>query len=417
MSTRDGEVTTAHTIRAKRGANLTGANAHNRRIVIDALRVNGALSRADLARATGLSGQTVSNLVGDLERQGLLVADLPLRGKGRGQPATPYRLLAEGAYAIGVQIDRHATRAVAIDLMGVDLVRLEASLPKGGPEVGLPVVIKLIEEVRTRLKAIAPAADGRLVGLGVAMPGPVGVISAADDPWMMSAWQTLPLADYLNEATGLDVAFRNDASAAAIAEKLSGAARGLDDFVYLYLGYGLGAGLMVRGEIHAGAAGNAGEIGMVLSSPFASGRPVEHVASIAVLCRELDIDPADPALFKRLDDAVGAGHARAWISEAAPMLRWAIHTLETLLDPATIVFGGSVPPSLLASLHDAMQPLLPSLADNTRRIWPRLVLGRGDPWMVAVGAAAEPIARTFEPRFSAVQSADPGLVAAVGAVG
>src|ERR1041384_5880394 len=93
-------------IQARAGTNLGGASAHNRRVVFEALRVNGALSRAELARATQLTAQTVSNIIEEFERDGLAVPEQPIRG-ARGQPATPYRILPGGAYAIGVQLDRH----------------------------------------------------------------------------------------------------------------------------------------------------------------------------------------------------------------------------------------------------------------------------------------------------------------------
>ncbi|MEX6505352.1 ROK family transcriptional regulator [Jiella sp. M17.18] len=400
---------TANPIRAKQGANLGGANAHNRRVVMEALRVNGALSRADLARATGLTGQTVSNIVAELTASGLVTADAPVR-IARGQPARPVRLVAEGAFSIGVQIDRHATRVVAADLLGHDLVRLEAPLPVGDPETGLAVIAELVAGTRRQLGVVSPGAERRLLGLGLAMPGPFGLAPDGDDAWMMSAWQNRPILAALSEATGLAVGRQNDAAAAATAERLAGAARGLDDFVYLYLGYGLGAAIFVRGEIHAGAHGNAGEIGMAL--PFlaagSTGRPIEHVASLAGLCRRLGLDPSAPGLFEALDAAVASGSADDWLEEAAASLRWVVQVLETLLDPQTVVFGGAVPPSLLGALHRRMLPLLPAHVDRPGRGLPRLTLGRADPWMVAIGAAAEPISRTFDPRFSAIQNAGGG---------
>ena len=393
-------------IRAKQGANLGGASAHNRRVVMDALRVNGALSRADLARATRLAGQTVSNIVADLASSGLVAADAPVR-IARGQPARPVRLVAEGAFSIGVQIDRHSTRVVAADLLGHDLVRLEAPLPSGGPDAGLPVIANLVERTCRRLYALAPDAERRLLGLGLAMPGPFGLTPEGEDEWMMSAWQNRPIVTALSEATGLAVARQNDAAAAATAERLSGAARGLDDFVYLYLGYGLGAAIFVRGEIHTGERGNAGEIGMALPLTAAgpTGRPIEHVASLAGLCRRLGLDPSAAGLFGTLDAAVAAGAADDWLTQAAASLRWVVQVLETLLDPQTVVFGGAVPPALLDALYQRMLPLLPSHVEQPRRRLPRLTLGRADPWMVAIGAAAEPISRTFDPRFSAIQTA------------
>src|SRR4051794_20639023 len=89
-------------IRAVAGTNLDGASAHNRRVIFDALRINGALTRADLARAPNLTPQPVSNIMDILQIAGLVPADEPRR-QGRGQPARPYRILPEGACAIGVQ--------------------------------------------------------------------------------------------------------------------------------------------------------------------------------------------------------------------------------------------------------------------------------------------------------------------------
>ncbi|NDW07371.1 ROK family transcriptional regulator [Jiella pacifica] len=397
-------------IRATQGANLGGAYAHNRRVVIEALRLNGTLSRAELARATRLTGQTVSNIVADLAAEDLVIADAPVR-IARGQPARPYRLNGSGAFALGVQIDRHVTRAVAVDLLGAERMRLEMPLPNGGPETGLPVVYGLVADTRERLAALEPGAADRIVGLGLAMPGPFGQAPRDYDPWMMSAWQNRAIADELAAETGLAVTLQNDAAAAAAAEKLSGAAKGIDDFVYLYFGYGLGAAIFVRGEIHSGNHNNAGEIGMALPwmPDGGLGEPIEHGVSLASLCRWLGLDPAMPDLFPAIDDALTSGAAGVWLDAAGGRLKWVVQILETLLDPDTIVFGGAIPPSLLDALRERMQPLLPSHADRPGRELPRLTIGGADPWLVATGAAAEPIARTFDPRFSAIQN---GLVAA-----
>jgi len=112
-------------------------------VMIDALRVNGALSRADLARATRLTKQTVSNIIDELERDGLVTSQQTVRN-GRGQPSTPYALVPEGAFAIGLQIDRHMTRAIAVDLIGNVLVRLEAKLPSGWTTTGNRVMMDLV---------------------------------------------------------------------------------------------------------------------------------------------------------------------------------------------------------------------------------------------------------------------------------
>ncbi len=390
-------------IRATSGTNHEGTSAHNRRVIIDALRLNGALSRADLARATRLTKQTVSNIMEELENDGLVTSRETVR-RGRGQPSTPYGLVPEGAFAIGLQIDRHITRAIAVDLVGNVLIRKEANLPAGGPITGTPVVLQLVQEIRSELKLLAAQAEKRLVGLGVAMPGPFGTDQdEAENPWMMGPWQRFPLLETLSAGTGLNVTLQNDAAACATAERMVGAAHGLDHAVCLYVGYGIGAGLILGGELYSGARGNAGEIGMALLS-VSGRRTVEHNASLASLYEHLGVDPMTPDIHSLIDKRAAAADPEilAWIEKAAIDLRWSVHLIETVFDPQTVILCGGAPAALATRLIDAMQPLLPSNADHRGRLLPRLQLGMTDPWAVARGAAVEPIGHAFDPRFSAI---------------
>jgi predicted NBD/HSP70 family sugar kinase len=390
-------------IRAKSGTNQEGTSAHNRRVIVEALRLNGALSRADLARATQLTKQAVSNIIEDLERDGLVVALDTVR-KGRGQPSTPYRLVPEGAFAIGLQIDRHLTRAVAVDLLGRVLTRAEANLPLDEPSPGAKVILGLIDGVRRDLAGISSQSERRLVGLGVAMPGPFGVKNS-DDQWMMPAWQKFPLLETLAVGTGLNVGLQNDAAACATAERIVGAAHGVDHAVCLYVGYGIGAGLILNGELYSGGNGNAGEIGMALLSPAGPGStPLEHRASLASLYQHLDMNPADADLYEQMDALAMTEDPKVmtWIAGAAHDLRWSVHLIETIFDPQTVILTSGAPEALARRLLEAMQPLLPSISDRPGRIFPRLQLGITDPWSIALGAAAEPISRAFDPRFSAI---------------
>ncbi|MBD9389029.1 ROK family transcriptional regulator [Agrobacterium sp. AGB01] len=390
-------------IRAKSGTNQEGTSSHNRRVMIDALRVNGALSRADLARATRLTKQTVSNIIDELERDGLVAAHEVIR-KGRGQPSTPYSLVPAGAFAIGLQIDRHITRALAVDLMGTILTRAEAPLPANGPQGGVKVILDLVEAVRRELGQMFSQSERRLVGLGAAMPGPFGTENTTDDPWMMSAWQTFPLLEMLAAGTGLEVGLQNDAAACAQAERMVGAAHGLDHAVCLYLGYGIGAGLILGGELYSGANGNAGEIGMALLSPGGRAAPLEHRASLAALYQHLEIDPADPRVYAKVNELASTDDPRVqlWLDEAVMDLRWSVHLIETVFDPQTVILCGGAPEALAFRLMAAMEPLVPSVAQRSNRSVPRFQLGMTDPWAVALGAAAEPISRAFDPRFSAI---------------
>ena len=393
-------------IRAKSGTNQEGTSAHNRRVMIEALRLNGALSRADLARATQLTKQAVSNIIEDLERDGLVVALGAVR-KGRGQPFTPYRLVPEGAFAIGLQIDRHLTRVVVVDLVGNVIARAEAGLPFDEPSQGVEIILGLVHRVRHELASLFTQSERRLVGLGVAMPGPFG-LKNPDNKWMMPAWQQFPLVEALAAGTGLNVGLQNDAAACATAERIVGAAHGVDHAVCLYVGYGIAAGLILNGELYSGGNGNAGEIGMALLSPAGPGAtPLEHRASLASLYQHLGLDPTDPGLYDKLGALALAEDptVMGWIEEAARDLRWCVHLIETIFDPQTVILTSSAPEALARRLLHAMQPLLPSIAERPVRRLARLQLGTTDPWAIAIGAAAEPISRAFDPRFSAILKA------------
>jgi predicted NBD/HSP70 family sugar kinase len=203
------------------------------------------------------------------------------------------------------------------------------------------------------------------------------------------------------------VGLQNDAAASAIAERMVGAAHGLDNAVCLYLGYGIGAGLILNGELYSGANGNAGEIGMVLSPPssvYGDRKTLEHRASLASLYQHMGMDAADPDLHSKLAEAAGTEDEalKAWIKSAADDLRWSVQLIETIFDPESVILCGTAPEPLARRLVDAMHPLLPSIAERRVRTVPRLQLGMTDPWAGALGAAAEPISRTFDPRFSAI---------------
>ncbi|MDG4875987.1 ROK family transcriptional regulator [Mesorhizobium sp. WSM4935] len=390
-------------IRAKSGTNQEGTSAHNRRVMIEALRLNGALSRADLARATQLTKQAVSNIVEDLERDGLVMALDAVR-KGRGQPFTPYRLVPEGAFAIGLQIDRHLTRVVVVDLVGKVIARAEAGLPLDEPSAGVTIILGLVDRVRGELARMFSQSERRLVGLGIAMPGPFG-LKNPDNKWMMPAWQQFPLAEALATGTGLNVGLQNDAAACATAERMVGAAHGVDHAVCLYVGYGIAAGLILNGELYSGGNGNAGEVGMALLSPSGPGStPLEHRASLTSLYQHLGLDPTARELYEKLGALALAKDPRVmgWVERAASDLRWSVHLIETIFDPQTVILTSSAPEALARLLLQAMHPLLPSIADRPVRHLPRLQLGTTDPWAIAVGAAAEPISRAFDPRFSAI---------------
>ncbi len=385
------------------GTNLEQAKSHNRRVVIEAVRINGALSRAEIARMTALSSQTISNIVGELETVGILKA-AARRKAGRGQPATPLSIDPEGAYSIGLQLDHRELIGVVVDLAGKIRSRSLLAVDQPGPGQALPAMQRLI----AKLLKSARIDRSRLLGIGLAMPGPFGVEGITSvGPTALPGWQDFPIAAELGRLTGLAVIVENDATAAAIGERLHGVARSLDSFVYLFIGTGLGAGLFLGGHLFKGSAHNAGEIGHMIVEP--EGRPCpcgnrgcfERYLSLRAAYEWLKFPDPDHASPEMLSELLARGDRRLqrWIGSVLPPMRRAVNILESMLDPDAIVLGGFLPLPILEMLFERLEPLPPSVGARRARTSPRILLGAAGRETSALGAAALPIFDEINPQF------------------
>ena len=387
------------------GTNLEQARSHNRRVVIEAVRLNGALSRAEIARLTALSSQTISNIVAELEQSGILKAAAPRRA-GRGQPATPLSIDPDGAYSIGLQLDHQMLVGVLADLSGRIRARAAEAVDQPGPDSALPAMRRMVAKLR-KTRGLDPDPDC-LLGIGVAMPGPFGVEGITSvGPTALPGWQDFPLAAELQRATGLPVIVENDATAAAIGERLHGAARQLTSFVYLFVGTGLGAGLILGGQLYRGNARNAGEIGHMIVEP--GGKPcvcgnrgcLERYLSLRAVYEWLKLPDPDHASPELLTELLARGDKRleAWIDSVIAPMRRAINILESVLDPDAIVLGGFMPLPLLQRLYDRLEPLPPSVGARRDRTSPRILLGAAGRESSVLGAAALPIFDEINPQY------------------
>ena len=221
----------------------------------------------------------------------------------------------------------------------------------------------------------------------------------------------MPIAARLKRLTGLAAIVENDATAAAIGERLHGVARRLDSFVYLFLGTGLGAGLFLNGQLYTGRARNAGEIGHMIVTP--GGRPcvcgnrgcLERYVSLRAAYESLDLPDPDHASPDLLEDLLARGDSRleAWIAAAADPLRQAVNVLELTLDPETVVLGGFMPLSIIERLAAALDPLPLSVSTTSARSVPRVVVGAAGKDTSVLGAAALPVFSETNPQFDVLQ--------------
>jgi predicted NBD/HSP70 family sugar kinase len=242
--------------RAGRGKVLPEhTRAHNRSLVLQTLFHAGEMSRADLARETGLTRVTTSDLVGDLVEDGVVV-EHGVRTQSRpGKPAILVDIDREGLQVVAVDLSGAQEYAGALlDLAGNLLVRRTVARPAADePEQAKDAVVRLAAD-------LAGAATRRLLGVGIGTPGVVssdGVVLSAPNV----GWQGMPLRDAVEAETGTSVVVANDANAAALAEYTLGGASA--DMMVIKVGLGVGAGVLVRGELTRGSRDAAGEIGHV----------------------------------------------------------------------------------------------------------------------------------------------------------
>lgn len=382
-----------------RGTNQEFGRPYNRRIVLETIRLKGPISRADIAREVSLSAQTVSNIIRELEEGGFLKSrrEKPSR---RGQPATMLEIDGRGGHAIGLQLTPGHAGAIAVDLAGQRVAQAETRMPADAEGI-LATAADLVGRMRTA------CGSGRVLGLGIAMPGPFDVESMSHaGSTTIEALRGVPVRETFARLTGLPVFIGMDGGAAALGERLFGAGAALSDFFYMFFSAGLGGATIADRSLWTGAHGNAGEFGHVVVVPGGDPCPcgnqgcLERYVSLDALRRRFlaqGIDPEGVAL----EGPAGALHpvVESWIAEAAPLLARAVATVENLLDPSTIIVGGALPPAVLDRLLSAMEPLPSSVGQRRNRSLPRLQPSALGADAALLGAAVLAFNGVLSPRF------------------
>ena len=370
---------------ALKGTNQEYGRPYNRRLVLETIRLLGPVARGEIANRVGLTVQTVSTIIRELELQGFVrgVREVP---KGRGLPPTFLNINPDGGYAIGVHVTPVGLKAALINLSGEVIDERERALPHVAPDRAFHEIEKLVAGIRK----LRP--HGRMLGIGLAMPGPFDVESMSFvGPTTLEGWKGVPVRERLAKLTHLPAFIEVDLAAAALGERLYGAGRDLREFYYLYFGVGLGGCLVREGAPVRGAFGNAGEIGHLPLVP--NGEPCP-CGNRGCLERYLSLE----AMERR---SVHIGIDR-WIAEAAPLLRAAIATIENLFDPETIIIGGSAEESLLTRLIASAEPLAHSVSERGGRAAPRITRSKDGANAVLRGAAALAVAGVLSPRFGSL---------------
>lgn len=374
---------------ALKGTNQEYGRPYNRRIVLETIRLHGPVARGEIAKRVGLTVQTVSTIIRELELQGFILGARE-EPKGRGYPATSLNINPEGGFAIGVHATPLGLEAALINLAGEVIGRRKRELTHLEPDTAFREIGKLV----TALRKLRP--EGRMLGIGMAMPGPFDVDSMSFvGPTTLEGWKGVAVRQRLAKAAGLPAFIEVDLAAAALGERLYGIGRDLREFYYLYFGVGLGGCMVHEGAALRGAHGNAGEIGHLPLVP--SGEPCP-CGNRGCLERYLSLEA-----LERRTKKVGR---HGWIKEAAPLFRSAIVSIENLFDPQTIVIGGLADQGLLTDLLAAASPLPHSVAERRGRTAARVTLSDTGPDAVLRGAAALAVSGVLSPRFGVLFAGD-----------
>jgi predicted NBD/HSP70 family sugar kinase len=404
-----------------RGTTQQSSAPYNRRIVLDVIRRQGPVSRREIVDLVSLSPQTVANITNDLETIGLIVARRLTGAKSRGQPPIAFELNPNAGSSIGISLEPGRASAGLVNLVGEILGRREVEVDTHDPRQALTAMVGLINELMRR-----PAASERLWGIGVALPGPlVKTDISFVGPTALEGWTDMSVLDELRAATRLRVFYSVDSVAAALGETLFGVARSLDTFFYMHFGVGLGGTLVVNRSAYRGANGNATEIGHIPAVPggkrcyCGNTGCLERYLSLHSLAEALGVTDApnrDALIVAQLErDSDPA--LRAWCREAAERLRDAVCIIENMLDPRTIVIGGSAPKVLVEHLVKLAQPLHASVRGGVAEPTARILLSERQEDSSILGAAVLPIYDLLSPRFEVLQQdrrSDAGLADLMG---
>jgi predicted NBD/HSP70 family sugar kinase len=370
----------------------------NERVVLQAIRLNGSLPKADLARLTGLTAQTIGLITARLDEDGLILKQDRVRGR-IGQPSVPLSLNPDGAFAIGIKIGRRSADWLLVDFAGQ--VRQRQSLDYVSPDAGT-----LLPEISQRLNAMRDQLGDlkdRLVGVGVAAPFQLGGwhkmlgLSEAQS----EAWNQIDLRAQVQAMTDVPVSFAKDTSAACVAELVAGRGRDLKNFLYLFVDTFVGGGLVINSHLHGGVHGNAGAVASLPSSMAQDNTaPTQliHHASLWELEQRLATNGLDPhgAYDERALTAAFEPETRAWVRQAANALAHAVVSGTAFLDIEAVVIDGSFCRPLLTLLIAETQQALKRY--SWEGLWQaNVIAGQVGSDARALGGALMPLHANFAP--------------------
>ena len=372
----------------------------NSSLVLAELRA-GLVSRTDLARRTGLSLPTVSEIVADLIARGV-VEERETAVSGGGRKPVLLALKADAGFVIGIKVTETQVIAVRTDLNAGIVDRADAAVPADDVRTVVRVIAQVVRKLRPK--------DGPLYGVGVGLAGVIDRASGVVRHATYADWRDVDLAGLLEKRLGLPVVVDNDVNTLVANEQWFGAGRGVADLAVVSIGRGIGLGMVLDGRLYRGAAGGAGEFGhlKVADGPDCAcgGRGCLEavIGGPAILSRTGRATLEDAAAVARGGDPA----ARAVFDEVGRILGTAVGNLVNLLNPKLIVLAGEGTRAgelILPGFDDALRT---AVFDGLQREL-EIVVDDWDDEAWARGAAGLFLGELFQPNLRPDEAGRPSL--------
>ena len=388
-----GDAGMAHSMRSSArglGSRQTDIRAYNERLLISLIRRHGSLSKAELARLARLSPQAISVIMRKLEDDGLLTRGDVLRGK-IGQPSTPMSLAADGALSLGVKIGRRSAEVVLINFIGEVKASLREPYAWPMPDAIADFVRKSVAAI---MATLSPGERARISGVGIASPFELWnwAEEVGAPKGVMDVWRDADLVQALASELPFPVYLENDGTAACGAEFIFGKGQDFASYLYLFIGFFIGGGLVLNGSLFLGATGNAGAIGSFpITRPDGRKGQLIDVASSLTLEAQIKAAGLDPTRLWREDNGWEQFEPfiDQWIKEIAPYLAEAITATSSIVDMHAAVIDGGFPAWVRARIVDETKKAVTAL-DVSGIAIPLIVEGQVGAQARAVGGACLP---------------------------
>jgi predicted NBD/HSP70 family sugar kinase len=387
------------------GTNLERAGDHNQRVTLHAIRVNGPITRTDLAAITGLTPPAIANITRRLMLDNLIKEAGRVRG-ARGQPPIKLVINPDSWFSVGVNVDRDHIPLVVLDFLGTVRARSSREI-----QFALPHTVQtFFQRSIGHLLEKAAIASSQLLGIGVAFPDDIQGAGLPDQPAEYSTWSSVAVDQLFTGSLKIPVFVENDAAAAAMGEMQFGLGHQYQSFFYILITAALGGGLVIDGHYFRGAHGRSAELGLLRTNDGSpKPRQLQNIVSLSALYSRLAAGGyrvSSPRGLTRLDEG-GKAVVDAWVETSVEALLQTMLTINCLINPQAVLIGGRLPASIVEDLARRMnERLLPYVA-TVPAIAPvaRAAMSDDAP---AVGAAILPFTHRLLPTRSALMKVSGG---------